>query len=487
MGGGADQLEHAAYVGEGGVGVEQGELEAGPAVDDGLGDQGAAGVEQHAAHLGHEGVGALGVEAVGLVAEQHGGQVGGADDAEVAVGGEVGVDGGGQVADGVDERTDAVRAEGPQRDPELEGVEPAGGLQGLVDLVEVGVGLAVLLPRVEVVGVPGDGRQVGTLAHDQRAGGHGLEERLVEVDGDAAGSLDAGQQVAARGADQEAAAVGGVDVQPRADGVAQVGHGAERVDAAAVGGAGGRDDGDHDVAGALDVDQGAGQGVGAHAAVGVGADGDHGVVGQAEQQGGLGDAEVAHAGGQDPHGLQARARPAGLLARQEQGLEVRLGAARGEDAVGATGGEADPARRPLHEAPFHERGDRGLVVGVDRGVDGGEHRLGAHRGQRHGAVQVRGVGGHVEPDRVLRVQLACLAQRLGRAGRRPVEVDGVDKVLQLGAAGAREGLGDGREPGRDVARDVADRVRVGVGRGPAQQRGRVVVHGAGHGRRCGQA
>src|SRR5699024_10037943 len=55
-----------------------------------------------------------------------------------------------------------------------------------------------------------------------------------------------------------------------------------------------------------------------------------------------------------------------VFAGEEQRLEVRLGAAGGEDPV--TVGEAEVSAGPVDEAAFHEGGDLGLVVGVDRGV-----------------------------------------------------------------------------------------------------------------------
>ena len=79
------------------------------------------------------------------------------------------------------------------------------------------------------------------------------------------------------------------------------------------------------------------------------------------------------------NGVNVSRRPGeDVFAGEEQCLEIRLGASGGEDSVAA--GEAEVAAGPVDEAAFHEGGDLGLVVGVDRSVDGREHRFGGDGG-----------------------------------------------------------------------------------------------------------
>ena len=87
----------------------------------------------------------------------------------------------------------ASGAHDPQGHPELERVEPAGGLQALVDLV--GDALLGHPCRVQVVGVVGGVAQRPPVADQQGAGADRLEERLVVVDGHRVGALDSVEQV----------------------------------------------------------------------------------------------------------------------------------------------------------------------------------------------------------------------------------------------------------------------------------------------------
>ena len=373
---------------------------------------------------------------------------------------------GGEADHLVEHLAEAARAQRAQGDPELERIEAARRLEGLVHLV----GLAAA-GGVEVVGVPGGGREVDGHADEDGARRDGLEEALVEVDGHGAGALDAVEQVAAGGGDEQAAAVGGIDVQPHVGVLADVGDRRERVDAAAVGGAGGRDDAHRHLAGVDRVAQGVREGVGEHAAVGVGGDGEDGVVAEPEEPGGLLDAEVARCGRDDDELVQRRpaerVAPGGVLAGEEERLEVGLRAAGREDAV--AGGETDPGVDPVDEAALHEGADPGLVVGVEGRVDGGDHRLGGDGGQRDGTVEVRRVVGVVEPDGVLGEEGVGLLD--GERGTAPgsVEVDGVDELLELVSAGAGEGLGGGAQPVGDASDRVVHRGGVGVGCGGGQQ------------------
>jgi len=106
--------------------------------------------------------------------------------------------------------------------------------------------------------------------------------------------------------DQQAAAIGRIDVQPDAVVLAQRGDLRQRVDAAEVGGAGGGDHGHGQLAQALTVRQRLGQRRHAHALGTVGFDAAHGVVAQPQQRGGFLHAEVAGAGGEDAQSARVR-------------------------------------------------------------------------------------------------------------------------------------------------------------------------------------
>src|SRR5699024_7710612 len=120
-----------------------------------------------------------------------------------------------------------------------------------------------------------------------------------------------------------------------------------------------------------------------------------------------------------------------VFAGGEQRLEVRLGASGGEDSVAV--GEAEVVAGPVDQPPLHEGGDLGLVVGVDRGVDGREHRFGGDGRHGDGAVEVGDVAGVVEPHGVVGVEGVDFTQGFGVADSGGVEVDGVDRGLQAGA------------------------------------------------------
>lgn len=111
----------------------------------------------------------------------------------------------------------------------------------------------------------------------------------------------------------------------------------------------GGDDGHRDQAVALAALQLVGEGERLHALVVVDGDRDDGVRAEAEEFGRLLDAEVADLGGEDAEsgGVVARFTPwLGLLAGQQQGLEVGLAAAAGEHAVGGRA-EADALVGPV--------------------------------------------------------------------------------------------------------------------------------------------
>jgi hypothetical protein len=132
---------------------------------------------------------------------------------------------------------------------------------------------------------------------------------------------------------------------------------------------------------------------------------------------------VAHLGGEDP---QFGVRVAlGLLAGEQQRLEVGLRAAGGEHAVGG-GPEPDAFVGPVDELALDEGAAGRLVPGVEGGVDGGEDRLAEHGGYDHRAVEVREVAGVVEVDGVPEVDVLQLVEHRGRVVQRLVEVDPLD-------------------------------------------------------------
>ena len=126
-------------------------------------------------------------------------------------------------------------AEGFEGDGDLEDVGAAGGAQGAAEEVgQAGFGVVV---GVEVVGVLGEGGEVVGVADGEEAGGDGLPAEFVQVEGDGVGGVEAGEAVAVAVAEEEASAVGGVDVQSGAVGGAEGGDLGEGVDEAGVGGA----------------------------------------------------------------------------------------------------------------------------------------------------------------------------------------------------------------------------------------------------------
>src|SRR5699024_10871668 len=105
-----------------------------------------------------------------------------------------------------------------------------------------------------------------------------------------------------------------------------------------------------------------------------------------------------------------------------------------------------------------------------------EHRLGRDGRQHDGAVEVREIGGVVEPDRVGGVEGGGLVEggRVAHAGA--VEVHALHEALEVAAIGADGGGAHRAEPLGDVAGDLAEQVLVGVGGAGGEQPGR---------RRCG--
>ncbi|CAM5690200.1 hypothetical protein SFUMM280S_05058 [Streptomyces fumanus] len=178
------------------------------------------------------------------------------------------------------------------------------------------------------------------------------------------------------GAEQQAAAVGRVDVQPGAVGGAAGGDLGQRVDEAGVGGAGGGGD----EVGAGGVAQGVVEGVGVEAA-GRGGDGDG--VGQAVEPGGAGQRVV---GVGAVHEAQAGSV---VLAGEEDGELVGFGAAGGDEGVGGAGLVGEGAG----DEGFQGGGGGGLVPGVEGGVEGAGGEVGGGGDGERRSVQVAGAQG----------------------------------------------------------------------------------------------
>src|SRR5690606_26324447 len=104
------------------------------------------------------------------------------------------------------------------------------GAQGAAEEVgEAGFGVVV---GVEVGGVVVEGGEVVAFGYGEEAGGCGLPAEFVQVEGDAVGAVEAVEEGAVGGAEEEGSAVGGVDVEFGAVGGAEVGDGVEGVDLA---------------------------------------------------------------------------------------------------------------------------------------------------------------------------------------------------------------------------------------------------------------
>lgn len=223
------QFQERGQVARPGVGVEEGGFEPAAAVEGGAAEDGAALVEEGAAYGGD-----------GVVGGASGPEEDGADDG-VVVELEAGVCGGevgefvGVGADLVDEVADAVASEGLEGDGDLEDVGAAGGAQGAAE--EVGVACFGVVVGVEVVGPVGERGEVGGVAYGEESGGDGLPAEFVQVEGDGVGVGESVEFGAVPVAEEEASAVGGVDVEACAVGGAEVGDVGQRVDESGVGGA----------------------------------------------------------------------------------------------------------------------------------------------------------------------------------------------------------------------------------------------------------
>ena len=115
-------------------------------------------------------------------------------------------------------------------------------------------------------------------------------------------------------------------------------------------------------------------------------DRDDGVRAEAEQGGGLLHAEVAALGGEDPQPGQDLGAGSPSTVRRRRPPRGRAACAWRLDWVpplvntpSAAGAEADPLGGPVDQPALDEGAAGALVPGVQRGVDGGEHRLAEQR------------------------------------------------------------------------------------------------------------
>ena len=431
---------------EGRVGVEQGELQPGAVVEDGPGDHDVATVEEGVPDAGVERVRLCRTDTRRAVAHEDRAQRRLGRDLEALVLDEHLPDLVRPVDDLVEHLPDGVGAGDAERHPQLERVEAARRLEGLVDLVGGHRG-----PRVEVVRVVGDVAERRRVADDEGARAHWLEEGLVEVDGDRVGPLDPREQVPATKGGEQTSAVGGVDVQPCPVREGEVGDRLDRVDDAEVRRSRGGDDRHGEVAPFAHLVEGEGQSIRRHPPGGVRRDGDDRVGGEPHDAGRLDDAEVALVGREHAQAVLGilPVPPQRLSPGEDQALEVGLGAAAGEDTVRVRA-EADPVGGPADEPLLDEGAAGALVPRVHGGVHRGEEALGEDRGQGDGAVEVGDVRRVVEPDRVAQVEVGDLTEGDIEAGGRVVEVDGVHGGGQVGDRGPGRGGVRGQVLGHEI-------------------------------------
>lgn len=329
----------------------------------------------------------------------------------------------GAVADLLDQPAEAAAAEGLEGDGDLEGVGPAAGVQGAAE--QIGQARFGVVAGVEVVGAVVEHGEIGRVTDGEETGGDGLPAEFVQVEGDAVGGVQAGQQIAVAVAEEQATAVGGVHVEPCA---VRRAHGrdlGEGVDHPGVGGAGGG--GDEVRAGQRGEGLVEGGGV-----EGTGRGGHHDGLGQPEQPGGARQRVVRVGPVHQPHPGAAR------LPREQQGDLVGLGAAGGDQGRGhlpgrdtasapGPGVEDLPRERSRHQR-LQFRGARGLVPGVEGGVQGGDGEVGrGGEGEGRavevgGAEGVGGVGGGLREgadDGVQGVRLALVRQYVPDRGPHP--------------------------------------------------------------------
>ena len=181
----------------------------------------------------------------------------------------------------------------------------------------------------------------------------------MAIDDEAAGPAQGPEAGPESRRDGESAAVGGVDVQPQAPGVADVGDLVQGVDGPRGRGAGARHDGDD--MGALGVDgvEHADEVVGSHAEAIVAGDGADGASSQAHDLGGPPGRVVGLIAGDEDEGIAQPLLPhvmgGGGLTGGEQSREVPRAASVGEDAVGRGRIEADEPGHPADEGLLHGR------------------------------------------------------------------------------------------------------------------------------------
>ena len=271
----------------------------------------------------------------------------------------------------------------------------------------------------------------------------------MQVEGDGVGGLQALEALVGLGAEQQAAAVGRVDVEPGAVTHRELGDRGQRVDGPEVGGPGGGDDGQRDLVAPGERVQGRAEGVGTHPAFGVGRDRDHAALAETEDRGVAGDGEVRLIGGEDAQpaggegrdavevGIGVEAAAQDLVAGEQQAHEVGLGPAGGQDA-GAGAGVADGAGQGPDDMLLDLAGGGRLVPGVEGLVERGHRGLGGDADgegravQVRGAVRMRGIGG-------------APGQEAAEGG------EGLEGVLALVGQGAEAGGGDGVADGLRAA------------------------------------
>lgn len=224
------------------MGVEEGDFEPEAVVGAGAAEDGAAFVDEGAADGGD------GFVVCSGGAEEDGGDGGAVVELQVGVGFDEVGEFLGECAGVVDECGESGAAEGAEGDGHFEYVGASGGAEGAAE--EVGVACFGVVVGVEVVGLVVEGVEGGGSGYGEEPGGDGLPAEFVEVEGDGVGAFDAVELVSVGFAEEEGAAVCGVDVEFGAVAVAEVGDFGEGVDESCVGGACGGGDEDGSAAGA---------------------------------------------------------------------------------------------------------------------------------------------------------------------------------------------------------------------------------------------
>ena len=135
----------------------------------------------------------------------------------------------------------------------------------------------------------------------------------------------------------------------------------------------------------------------------------------------------------------ARHRFAGAIAGDGQRHQVGLGAAAGEHPVGVVA-EPDPGGGPVDQLLLDQGRAGALVPGFHRRVERRGDRFGEDRRQRDGAIEMRDVARMMEMHGVIEIEPMDLFEAGIEIAERPVEIDRLERGLQLvgldAAAGA---------------------------------------------------